>query len=823
MAGDIQVEIKRIRDRFFAEPRRYAAERQLCDLMDGVLLDAWKSVVAPTGYAVFAVGGYGRQTLHPASDLDLLIYFESQVDEVVARELLTPLWDLSFRVGHQLRQASDFREFDRDQVESYTAFLDARLLFGEPRVASSFGRDQLNPLLDRCRGAFLDALVDMKAARYERSNGTVFQLEPDLKTSPGGLRDYHWICWAAQVAGLSAAPSIEEDVRLLHTFRNCLHFMSGRDQNVMSYRYQELIAEELGYKRSDQGEAAENLMRDYFLSAQRIASQASVLESQILGSPDLLDVRTDLDSVDTVMDVFAEAHEQKLKIDPGAFARMRRSVASLGPETFARIEPGRRILEFMRDRAGIYKLLGSMHEVGVLGAVFPEFEDIRCRVIRDFFHKYTVDEHSLIAIRNIEELGTVRGAPNARQSLSALLGEMDRPELLLLALLLHDVGKSSNHTEGDHVCSSVEQVEQALERLGLSDLEAGRVRSAIANHLEMSKVVLRRDIGDPDVVAAFADRVGTAEDLRMLCLLTYADMKAVSPEVLTSWKEELLWQLYVDTYDHLKHGFAEDRYESREELTAELKSMQRLLPSDVDIESLRTFLDGFPRQYLRNTPAERVVGYYKQYARLGADRPMVMHWADQGQLSELLVMTADRPRLFSRITGTLSAFGLNIVRAQAFANRQGIVFDLIAFEDPERMLKRNPTERLRLEETLRGVIEGEIDPTQLLRRKSTSVVFSEKKLNLDPKIRFDGGSTNNTILEIVAPDDVGLLYDVSRVLGDHGCDIEVALIATEGSRAIDVFYLSSHGERLSDELKRTLESELLEALRPLAEDANATR
>ncbi len=314
---DLQAEIQRIRDRFFAKPRGYRAEFELCDLMDGVLLDAWNSVAQPEGCAVFAVGGYGRRTLHPGSDLDLLIYFDREVEESLVNKLLMPLRGLPFHVGHQVYQASDFDHFEPDQVDSYTAFLDTRPLFGNSASAASFRRDRLNPLLRRSHRRFVRALIDLKAARYERFNGTVFQLEPDLKSSPGGLRDYHWILWISRIGPEQSAKALDVDVGLLHIIRNYLHFLSGRDQNVLSYRYQERIAAELGYKDSDRGEAAENFMRDYFLSAQRIASRASELESRLLGSPDRLAVARDLDDADAVIDVFAEARRNKLEIDLG--------------------------------------------------------------------------------------------------------------------------------------------------------------------------------------------------------------------------------------------------------------------------------------------------------------------------------------------------------------------------------------------------------------------------------------------------------------------------------------------------------------------------
>src|SRR6476646_8557319 len=214
---------------------------------------------------------------------------------------------------------------------------------------------------------------------------------------------------------------------------------------------------------------------------------------------------------------------------------------------------GRVVLNMLKDRQGLYGTLIEMHEVVLLGAIFPDFEEIRCRVIRDFFHKYTVDEHSLIAIRNIEQL-----PPSHR--FSVLLNELENPELLLLSLLFHDIGKSHRHDEGNHVHPSTEGVKVILDKLEMPADQAEKVVFVVKAHLEMSKIILRRDFSDPQVVRQFADMVGSPDNLRMLCLLTYADMKAVNNEVVTPWKEDLLWQLYVETYNLLTLGLADEQY-----------------------------------------------------------------------------------------------------------------------------------------------------------------------------------------------------------------------------------------------------------------------
>src|SRR2546428_11312177 len=441
------------------------------------------------------------------------------------------------------------------------------------------------------------------------------------------------------------------------------------------------------------------------MRAGEVARQASFWEEGFFGSQSRASIPSDFSDPFDMIKAFAEPHRKKARLDSATLAAIRQRVVSSDGLLANHPKAGCLILEMMKDRKGIYDTLLAMHDVGLLGKVFPDVEEIRCRVIRDFFHKYTVDEHSLIAIRNIEEL------PPSHH-FSVLLNELENPELLLLSLLFHDIGKSHRHDEGNHVHPSTEGVKVILDKLEIPPEQTQKVVFVVKCHLEMSKIILRRDFSDEHVIQQFADMVGNIENLRMLCLLTYADMKAVSTEVVTPWKEDLLWQLYVETYNLVTLGLADDQYTQQPALESDIEEIAKLLPRNISAQDVREVLDGFPRQYLKNTPKKQIPDHFLLSRKL-ADRPMVMHLGLNGSVYDLLVMTADRPGLFWKITGVLSYFGMNIVRAQAFSNRHGTIFDLISFEDASHYFEKNPSEIDHFAKLLNDVIDGKMQLNDL--------------------------------------------------------------------------------------------------------------
>jgi len=335
----------------------------------------------------------------------------------------------------------------------------------------------------------------------------------------------------------------------------------------------------------------------------------------------------------------------------------------------------------------------------------------------------------------------------------------------------------------------------------------------IKNHLEMSKVILRRDISDEAVIDQFADLVGNPDNLRMLTLLTYADVKAVNSEVLTPWKEDLLWQLYIEAHNRLTMGLADDQYTQQPALESDIADVIALLPAGTESQDVRDFLDGFPRRYLKNTPKPEIAEHFRLSRGL-ADHPVMTHLGRHGHTYEMLVMTADHPFLFSKITGVLAYFGMNILRGQAFSNRHGTIFDLSTFEVVNQTFEKNPSEVDSFLQLLSDIIGMKTDLPQLLLRKSSSILFQKRGAVPTPtSIHFeDEFSRRCTIMEITTQDAFGLLYQISNVISRHGFNIEVVLINTEGQRVLDVFYLTNDGRKLSSDDEKKLEEDLLAEL-----------
>ncbi|MBI3491519.1 MAG: HD domain-containing protein, partial [Acidobacteria bacterium] len=456
--------------------------------------------------------------------------------------------------------------------------------------------------------------------------------------------------------------------------------------------------------------------------------------------------------------------------------------------------PGHRSawLRFLKPRAGLYARLSQMHDAGLLGRMLPEFGAITCRVVRDFYHKYTVDEHTLLTIRNLERLAT--RAARERERFGALLDDLAHPELLVLSLLFHDVGK---WRDDDHAEESVRMALQMMERLRLPEESAALVEFLIRHHLQMSLVAFRRDTEDPEIVRRLADLVGIEERLKMLCLLTLVDVEAVNPETLTPWREELLWRLYVDTYNHLTLEYADERIEHQE---SGLRALVAGRPHNVTEAEITRFVEGLPRRYLRLFPRDAIY----RHVRLSRDiRPDDLH-ADlerRESLWELTVVTLDKPSLFSNICGALSSFGMDIARGHAMTNPNGLVLDIFQFTDQERFLELNAGGKDQFLGVLGDVISGATDVTERLRAREQSVLYRPRRgvTTAPPVVHADNQSSRRyTILDIVANNVLGLLHRVSRVISQHGCDVDLVLISTEGQKAIDVFHITKAGAKLTD-------------------------
>jgi [protein-PII] uridylyltransferase len=440
--------------------------------------------------------------------------------------------------------------------------------------------------------------------------------------------------------------------------------------------------------------------------------------------------------------------------------------------------------------------LRAMHSVNLLSHALPEFEAVNLLVLRDLYHRYTVDEHTFLAIDVLHQLKTT--TEQALLPFAELLSEVERSELLYLALLLHDTGKGLEGS--DHVYSSLQFAQTATKRLGLRKEDAWMVCFLVSGHLEMSSTLRRRDIYDPTAIAELAEKIGTPERLKMLTLLTLADIKAVNPDALTPWKAENLWRLYISTANYFDRSadctFAADVARKAVNDIVALQPLRRL--------EVLGFLDGLPQRYALSHAAEEVIQHFRMSTRLAKEPVQLLLQPRSGDY-ELTVVTGDRGGLFSTLAGALYGWGMDISKAAAFSNSGGVVLDTFYFKDRFRTLQLNPTERERFMRSVREILQGEASLEKLLESRLRADQ-RPVKLTVETRIRHDNQcSARNSLLEVVTQDRPGLLHTISSTLTQEQCSIEVALIDTEGPLAHDVFYLTRQGEKLTTEQMRDLE------------------
>lgn len=808
-----------IRDRFFAIGDASGVLAGRSDLVERMVSAVYRDLLAtayPQGMAVLAVGGFGRRELFPHSDVDLLLLVEKQPSGEARDALsafLRTLWDGGLRLSHSVRTPKECCELHDQNIELNISLLDERFLAGDEELYEKLA-GRLPRFLHGQRQSLIRHLAKLTRSRHAKYQNTIYHLEPNIKETPGGLRDLHLLRWLDRLREDSALASkwpegLEQARRFLSSLRCFLHFRAGRDDNSLSFDAQEEITEQVFLPFDD----PETWMREYFFHARTIHRSAiRAMDSNEARQSSLLrefrNWRSRLSNAEFTVSrerVFFKA-PRNLAHDPELVMRMFHFAGRHGLELA--LDSERRIAEslplveryYTEQRphwAALYEVLSlpcasraltAMHETGVLHAVFPEWKRIECLVVRDFYHRYTVDEHTLLAIRGLEEL---RAATDpARRRLADLLPEIEHPDVLRLALLLHDIGKGEG--EGNHVERSVKLAGQAMERMQTPIRRQMKVRLLIERHLDLSAAMTGRDLDDPATARFLAGRVGTLEQLKNLTLLTYADISAVNPSAMSPWRLEQLWRVYVVTYNELTRELEADRIEAQR----------------TDSPEKAAFLEGFPVRYLRTHSGDEV-DRHLELERSSRGRGVAVELEKANGVYELTIVAKDRPFLLASLAGALAGSGMNILKAEAFANKQGTVLDTFAFEDPARTLELNPTEVERLRLTLERVTLGKLRARDLLKNRPRPAPPS-KRSRIQPLVAFDSAASETaTLIEIVAEDRPGLLYELARALSEAGCNIELVLIDTKAHKAIDVFYVTLEGSKLTPENEASLKQTLL--------------
>src|SRR6059036_2159746 len=614
-------------------------------------------------------------------------------------------------------------------------------------------------------------------------------MPPNVKESPGGMRDYQATIWLRQLTNdkkndRNIATAEEElsaaAVDFLSAIRCFLHYSNDRNDNTLTYELQAAAAERALGIGDGVARAPAEWMRQYFRHARTLNRQLlRYLEQK---APVPLSLRQRLFNAarsaksepaggrySSVRDGLLEAVDlpslSDRAITYSLFAEAARTGTPLSREaersigyilTHPELPPKNTQISWATlreilgsDYPGV--ALRSMQRLGLLTEVLPEFAMIDSLVVRDFYHRYTVDEHSLRTIEHLQELAECSDPKD--MPFTTLWKTVDRRDLLVLALLLHDVGKGMSVE--NHVTGSLTALESTAKRLQLSPEEKEEVHFLIEHHLEMSATVQRRDIFDPATVSAFAQSVTTLERLQRLCLLTYADIHSVNPEALTPWKAEMLWQLFVATSNHFSRTVDRDRLHAPDEVP--VLERVKAKATAASIEEIVRFLEGFPRRYLAVHAAAEIAAHFRLYQKLSTE-PVQTELVANRHGFTLTLLTADRPALFATISGVLAGWGMNINKADAFANADGVVLDTFHFADMHHTLELNPSEVGRFRKSLVDVINGKARLEPLLKGRESASRARTPKVAVERSISFDDGSSaQSTLMEIVTQDHPGLL------------------------------------------------------------------
>ncbi len=789
--------------------------------------------------AVVAVGGYGRGTLAPGSDVDLLFLFphkQTAWGESVVEAMLYPLWDLKLKVGHSVRSIDDCVREARADMTIRTALLEARFLVGDAPLFHDMVRRFGAEIVEGSAAAFTEAKLAERETRVRRAGASRYLVEPNVKDGKGGLRDLNTLFWIAKYAyrvedasDLVAAGLFDTQEYLmfqrseefLWRVRCWMHFLTGRAEERLSFDLQRQVATATGYAGRSGQAPVERFMKAYFLVAKDVGDLTAIVCAALearqqkpraslsrligsftkrsrvraLGHPDFTLKSRRLNVVDAdafrrdpvnLLRLFEIASRDDIAIHPDASRLVTRSLRLVNAQLRADPEANRIFLEILTARRSPEAVLRRMNESGLLGKFIPDFGRIVAMMQFNMYHHYTVDEHLIRSIGVLAEIDA--GVLELEHPLAnEIMPTIANRRALYVALLLHDIAKGRIE---DHSIAGARIARKLGPRLGLTEAQTETAAWLVEHHLDMSTVAQSRDLGDPKTIESFAATVQTLERLKLLLVLTVADIKAVGPGVWNGWKGQLLRTLYYETEIVLAGGHSAIERKARVE---KKQDALRAALADWDAAARDAYLARhYPAYWIKaDLPTQEKHARFLREAESGGRTTATLVETDQFRgVTELTILAPDHPRLLAIITGACAAAGGNIVDAQISTTTDGLALDTIfvsrAFDRDDDELRRAE----RIAAAIERALKGEIRIADLVAQRRAPPPRGQT-FQVAPEIVIDNVlSARHTVLEVSGLDRPGLLYDLTTAIGKLNLNIASAHIATFGEKAVDVFYVT---------------------------------